>query len=217
EGDGLLSGRGNLVLSAAPNVDLVFSLASSNPREVLLPGSVTVRAGTTNAVFDLLIVDDDLLDLTQPVYLSAHGMNRESAYALIEVRDNETGMLSVRLPASAVEGSSVEGAVTVGVAAVSEIVVNLISSNTNQIQVPPEILIPAGQTAATFVATLPDNGLIDGTRAAGVTARVPGWTDGSASIAVMDNESRTLTLKVPAEASEGDGKLASGGAVEIVG
>ena len=59
EGDGLLRGRGNLVLSAAPNVDLVFSLASSNPREVLLPGSVTVRAGTTNAVFDLLIVDDD--------------------------------------------------------------------------------------------------------------------------------------------------------------
>jgi uncharacterized repeat protein (TIGR01451 family) len=217
EGDGLLAGRGNLVLSAATNVDLVFSLASSDPHEVLLPSSVSIRAGTTNAIFDLLIVDDDLLDLTQPVYLSAHGENGESAYALMEVLDNETGKLSVNLPPSAVEGTSFEGTVTASVAAVSEIAVNLISSNTNEIQVPPEVFIPAGQTTATFVATLPDNRLIDGTRAAGVTARVPGWTDGNASIEVMDNESRTLTLQVPAEANEGDGTLANGGSVEIAG
>src|SRR5436190_14814405 len=121
-------------------------------------------------------------------------MNHESTYALSERRNNETGRLSVSLPASAVEGTSVEGTVTASAAAVSEIVVNLISSDTNQIQVPPEVFIPAGQTTATFVATLPENGLIDGTRAAGVIARVPGWTDGNASIEVTDNESRTLTL-----------------------
>src|SRR6185436_4749823 len=143
------------------------SLASSDPQEVLLPGSVTVRAGTTNAIFDLLIVDDDLLDLTQPVYLSAHGVDGESAYTLMEVLDNETGQLSVNLPPGAVEGTSFQGTVTASAAAVSKIVVNLISSNTNEIQVPPEVFIPAGQTTATFVATSPDNRLIDGTRAAG--------------------------------------------------
>ena len=45
-----------------------------------------------------------------------------------------------------------------------------------------------------FTPTVVDDSVIDGTRNVAVTATVGGWTSGSGSIDIADNESRAITV-----------------------
>ena len=65
EGDGLLPGAGQIQLPAPQAMDVAVGLISDDPAQITVPASVTVLAGQSNAVFDLTILDDGILDGTQ--------------------------------------------------------------------------------------------------------------------------------------------------------
>jgi subtilisin-like proprotein convertase family protein len=72
-----------------------------------------------------------------------------------------------------------------------DILVSLSSSDSNLLQVQPTIIIPAGQTSAVFTVTALENFVIEGPKPVTITAHVPYWTDGSASIIILDNDTPT--------------------------
>src|SRR5690606_31686748 len=76
---------------------------------ISIPQSVTIPAGETAAVFDLGVIDDDLLTGTQPVVVMATANGYSSASASIEIHDNEGFSLSLHLPDSAHQGRSSAG------------------------------------------------------------------------------------------------------------
>jgi hypothetical protein len=65
------------------------------------------------------------------------------------------------------------------------------------------VIVPAGQTSATFLITAVDDTKIDGTQTATITAHVTNWIDGTATIAVLDNEAKALSLVGPGSVTEG--------------
>jgi peptidoglycan/xylan/chitin deacetylase (PgdA/CDA1 family) len=192
EGDGSLAGQGSVLINPAATNDLVVDLASSDTSEVTVPASVTILAGQTNAVFDLNIIDDTLLDADQIAIISATAAGYGTAQASVTVHDNDTAVLTVTLPATASEGEGTlanAGHVSVTPPVAADIVVQLTSSDPSELIVPSTTVIPAGQTSAGFNLRIVDDALIDGPQTAGVTAHVPNWTDGFASMTILDNES----------------------------
>jgi uncharacterized repeat protein (TIGR01451 family) len=218
EGDGVLAGAGQVHLPFPVGTNVVIALSSSDTSEATVPATVTIPAGQTNAVFDLTIIDDGVLDGTQTSAISASASGFANGYGTISVFDNETATLQAMLPATAAEGQgTVQGTVQVSAVPAANIVVSLSSSDTTEIQVPASVTIPSGQTSAVFTAIVVDDNQIDGSQTATVTAHVQNWTDGSATITVLDNESLNLTVTLPASAPENAGVLTNAGSVSISG
>ncbi len=126
--------------------------------------------------------------------------------------------LTLSIPATATEGDGVlagQGHVGIAHALTNNLSVALTSSSTNKVLVPPTVMIPAGATNVSFNITIVDNGLLDGTQYALVTAIASGYGSATASLAVYDNESAALTLSAPATVAKGQGVLTNAGAVFV--
>ena len=113
--------------------------------------------------------------------------------------------LTVTVPGSVQEGAGLlqgVGTVLLPGPAVSNVTVNLRSSDPSEIQLPSTLLIPAGQTQAQFNIQVVDDAQLDGTQSSLITASASGYFSGAASIAVIDNEAATLSLNMPLQVSE---------------
>ncbi|HUT69838.1 MAG TPA: Calx-beta domain-containing protein [Desulfatiglandales bacterium] len=220
EGDGVLEGQGAVSSEDVATSDLLVNLASGDTSEVTAPASVTIPAGHTSASFDVTIVDDTLLDGSQTVSITASATGYYSATGTIQVHDNETATLTVDIPASATEGDGVllaQGTANVSAPVDTDVAVLLTSNDTSEVTVPATVTIPTGQSSSTFDMTIIDDTVIDGIQTATITASVAGWTSGSNTIDVEDNELRLLAVTVPENAGERDGVLADAGTVSIPG
>ena len=218
EGAGVLPGAGlvQLPMPAASNV--VVTLRSLAATEVAVPGSFVILAGETNGAFDLTILDDARLDGSQPADVEASAIGFGLGLARMIVHDNEKATLSVLLPPSAVEGfGSIVGTVVASAPPEAAVTVALSSSDATELQVPPFVTLPAGQTSVVFTATVVDDSQIDGSQNVTVTAHVDNWTDGSKVITVMDNEGLVLALTLPLSIAEDAGAQANAGRVSVTG
>ena len=202
EGDAPVTGTASVFSTAAS--DLVVNLVSSDPTEATVPPTVTILAGQTSATFPITIVDDSVLDGTQDVVITASAPSYANVPDSIAVQDNETATLTLTAPATASEGAgTVPGTVTVSAQAANAVQVSLTSSNGAVLQVPASVVIPAGQTSASFTITILDDRIINGTHSATITGHVANWTDGTALIAVDDNEDNSLFLNLALQVTEG--------------
>ncbi len=190
EGDGVLAGQGSIALSLSSSNDLVVNLTSSNTNKVTVPSGVVIPAGQSNAVFDLTIVNNTLLDGNQNVSITATATNYSPTLATILVDSTNTAALTVTLPATATKGAGTlanAGLVSVSSTVAANFTATLVSSDTSKLVVPSSVVIHSGQSSAPFnLAVLGDN-IVDGPQTVSVTAQVQNWTDGSASLTILDD------------------------------
>lgn len=220
EGAGRLAGQGVLKAGAPVQTAVTATLTSGDTAKVQVPAQVTIPAGSDQAVFDLTVLDDALLDGTTPVTISANAPGFFGANDVINVADNETATLTVRLPPKAREGDSRmprQGTVRTSAKPSRDVLVKLISSDTAELRVPPAVTIPQGQHAAEFDLTVVDDDRIDGTRSVSVTAHVDNWKEGADSMQVLDNDEPALFVQLPPSASEGNGILSNVALVRLSG
>jgi len=216
EGAGLLAGAGTVSLGTAQPTNVVVSLTSTNPAKASVPATATIFAGNLSAPFDVTVGNDGVIDGPQPVIVTGSASGFPNAAGVITVNDNDgAGILSLTAPASVSEGAgTVLGTLTSSVAPGGPLTVTLTSSDTTEIQVPATVVIPAGQTSITFPITVANDTQIDGTQTATITANIAGWTDGVATISVLDSETTNLAITLPATIAEG---AAGTGSVAISG
>jgi sialate O-acetylesterase len=193
EGDGVLVGNGSVTLSAVQETNAVVTLASLNTGKVTVPASVTILAGQLSATFDVTIVDDTVMNGPQTAIITATARGLGLDAGGISVQDNDSGVMVTAPPITTEGVGTIQGTVTISDAQTVPVTVELSSSDTTAVQVPAGVVIPAGQTSAPFTITVVDDNKIDGTQTATLTARVQGWRDGNASIAVLDNVLSALT------------------------
>jgi hypothetical protein len=194
KGVGTLAGQGNVSLNGLSTTDQVVALISGDISKVIVPASVVIPAGQTNALFDLTIPGDSLLNGNQQVTVYATNANFTAAGANIIIHDTNTATLSVTLPASASESAGTvigAGSVSIGTAVAADFAVSLTSSDTSRLIIPTGIIIPNGQTSAVFDLTFVNNNIIEGPKNVSVTAHVPNWTDGSNSMTILDDDLAT--------------------------
>ncbi len=198
EGDGLLAGQAAVHIPNPLATDLIVSLATSDPTEVSLPSArVTILAGQTSAAFDLQIEEDTILDGSRVARITAAAAGYEDGFAEMSVHDNETAALTLTLPRRAAEDAGLllgVGILSVSTAVAGDIVVTLYSDDPTEVTVPATVTIPQGQTSITFDVTVVDDSVRDGTQTATVTARVENWTEGSATIDVLNDDASTIVI-----------------------
>ena len=217
--EGMGTATGTVSLPEPVASDLVINLSSGNPARITVPSSVIIPAGQTSTPLPITILDDLLMQGPEQVTISASASGYNIGVGSITLHDNETANLTVSLPATATEGDGVlsgQGIITVSQAPSNDVLVSLISSDNTEITVPATVKILASQTSAIFDVTIVDDAIIDGTQTAAVTGHVENWTDGSASMDVQDND-RTLSIILPADAWEGQGTKIGAGNVRIGG
>ena len=190
EGDGTLAGQGLVSLSPTPtNVSVTVNLTSGNPDKVTVPDSVVIPAGQSNAMFDLTINDNSILDGDVPVTITANSpvSNNGPQNQQITIRDNEITTMSVTLPASASESAGLManvGSISMGAAAGTNITISLISSDPLKLA-SSTVVIPKGQTSAAFSVYVYDSQIIGGSENVSVTTHVTNWTNGVASMTIL--------------------------------
>jgi hypothetical protein len=132
--------------SGAPSGGLVVSLSSLNTSRVTVPASVTVPAGQTSVNFTA-----NTFPVTQftGVEVRATGAGRTvSATLFLSVSLAPTSVTFT--PSTIVGPGTVTGRVTLGSASPGNSNVSLVSSNSVLATVPFSVIVPQGQTSATF-------------------------------------------------------------------
>jgi subtilisin family serine protease len=205
EGSAAITNQARVNLPAAAVVPITVNLSSNDLTGLVLPATVTIPQGHTQAFFTLTMPDDTLLDGPQSVTVTASVMNWPSANASLQVLDNEASQLSVTLASPSLESTGVlagGGMVSVPGILVNPLTVSLSSNDTTELQVPASIVIPAGAGSQVFNLTLVDDALVDGDQPVIVTATASGFSTGQGSMTVTDNERPALPAQ-PAPAHLG--------------
>lgn len=209
EGSGTAPGVGRVDILRPTSADIPIQLTSSAPDVLDVTRNIILPAGQTSVTFDVTVTDNTGLNGTRSVTVTPSTTatyTPKSATTLVD--DDESGVLSLTLPATLTEGASTvtgQATLTISAAASAPLTVALASSDTTELQVPATVTIPAGASSVSFALTVPDDDLMDGTQPATVTATVLNYTSGSATVQIADNEGRTLTLTLPATVNENAG------------
>ena len=203
EKGGVTSGR-----VTRTNTDLAQSIAVNltinDTSEAVVPATVIIAAGQASANFTITAIDDNLLDGTQQVLLTAASAGYLSASSSLDVTDSENLLVTIDVAAISELGGQAQGRVTrSNTDTASAITVNLLSSDTTEATVPATVVIPAGQSQANFLISAVDDALLDGTQTVTITASLAGYLSGSKSLDVTDLETLSLTTSAGAMSENG--------------
>lgn len=172
---------------------MTFRLNASPKSELTLPAVVTVRKGATEAGFKIRAKDDRKVDGDIPVTIYTTGTGAaagvSAARGVVVAVDNDPGplALSLKLPATILEGGSISGSVNLNTPQARPVQVSL--SGSAALSMPEKVTIPAGARGVTFSITAADNSDRDGTRTGTVVA-TPSIKLAAANgaISIRDNE-----------------------------
>ena len=189
-------GFGTVTMSAMPDANIIVTLTSSKPSRLQVPASVTIPVGTNAATFTLNAPDNNLLDGSESITVTASVQNWTSGSAVTVVTDNDPYTMQLRATYLGNETGVEEGQGTLtnwvmlqlGGKTVSNLVVNLASSDTTELLVPATVTVPAGTNTAYFNTTVVDDNETDGPQSVNILASAPGFTNASLAITVLDNE-----------------------------
>jgi len=195
EGAGTLVGAGAVALDFAYDEDIIFTLSSANTNAARVPATVLLPAGQTNALFDIIVPDDALLDGTRGATIRASAQGFASGARVVFVHDNETAVLGLSLPTTVTEGSqNVQVMLTVSAPPDTNVAVMLSSTAPTRLQIPTSVSLSAGQISRVFTVIVVNDGILQGPQAIELRAHVENWTDGVSITTLIDNESTNMTL-----------------------
>ena len=204
-------------LPSAPAGNVTVNLVSSAPARLTVPATVTVPAGQTTATASIAAPDNGFLDSGAGfgAYVTVTASGYPTSYANTFITDNETGVLSLNLPAQITEDISLpsdRGTVSITPAPAEDTTIALAVSNPNDASIlglvggfwTENAVTVEGGTGTGFVKIIAINDTrIDGQQAVTVTASAPGLTSGSTTVLVNDNEERKFSLNLPSLIAEG--------------
>jgi hypothetical protein len=111
-----------------------------------------------------------------------------------------TAQLIITLPATANEKDSTlvkQGKISLSHTSLKEVIVTLISSDTTEIIVPNQIIIPKGELSVTFNIAVLDDDIVDFSQSIVVKASATDWVTGNASIIVLDDDVDWKQIDLP--------------------
>ncbi len=186
----------NTDTTAALTVDLV----SNDLTEATVLASVTIPAGeASSAPFDIVAVDDLIVDATQTVVVTASATDLVSGTDSIDVIDDDVAGLTVVIDDASISenGGTTTATVSRNTDTSNALVVNLFSDDLTEATVIGTVTIAAGQpTSEPFTIVAIDDFDLDGTQTANVNASATGHVDGITSVDVIDDEQAEVTLSI---------------------
>jgi hypothetical protein len=196
--------------SSVLHANLAVQFSRSNAWLTLAPNSGTVGPGQithTAATFNAAGMSAG--DYSAVLTIASNDPDEPTVQVPVTFHVRELPLLTVHIvPSATTEGMGLLGAVgtvTIDEAPAAALTVTLQSSRPSELQpVPTTVTIPAGGTTSNpFGIYVDDDALLDGPQTVTVSASAPGCIDGSDSVLVLDNETATLSVTLPAGVDEG--------------
>jgi hypothetical protein len=199
--DGSISENGGATTATVartdPTGDLTVNLLSDDTSEATVMASVVIADGQmTSPAFAIDAVDDDHLDATQTVAVTASAAGYISGSDSLEVLDHETLALSIDQASISEDGGSTMATVTRSNIddLTQSLTVTLTSNDTTEAAVAPTVEIPTGSASATIAIAAVDDAILDGTQTVAITSTATGYVGSNATLDVTDHETLTLTI-----------------------
>ena len=195
--------------------DLLVTLTSSDITEATVPPAVLIPAGQASATFFVTGQADLEFDGPQVAQIVASSLGYDSATNSLTVLDSNQRRVTLTLSSSnVVEGGTVTATLTRDPVTATNLTVQLLSSDANQVSVPAAVVIPAGLASGTFLVTPVDDSLIEKTNTYTITASATDHLSSSVTLSVEDNDIPNVTLALASHSvSEGAGPNATSGTV----
>lgn len=176
---------------------LTLQLTSSDSSELSVPESVTIPAGTDTATFFVAARDDQLLDGTQQVTVSASGTGYVSGDAFMAVMDYETVTIVVDEQAISEAAGTSATMATVSRSNLDNsqpLSVLLSNSDLSEVSIADSIVIPAEQASVRVPLDAVDDQLLDGDQVVLLTPTALGYASVATELTVTDFESLSLII-----------------------
>ena len=220
ENGGVAAGQLTITRDVADlSLPLSVALASSDA-QLVVPATVEIPAGSASVTVAVTTVDDALANGDHWVLVTADGGDVGAAVTVVVLDDDEGRSQSVAVaPAYVAEnGGAVQanGVVTLSQPAWHDVAVSFASANAARVPAPATVLVPAGQTSATFTVGAANDDLTNGDELIALTATAGAYGAAAAAVTVEDDEGRLLALAItPAYVLESAGPAAATGTVTL--
>ena len=189
ENGGVYQNAGNLTLNRAWDEDLVFQLSTSDSNRLIVPTTLTIPVGSTQAMFNLSVPDNSVRDERQPVQVTAQSTSLPKISRTVLVQDDESNNLifSTASRFDESDGTVLAGTVSIERFLAEDLAVEILSSDSNRL-VGLEVVIPAGQHSSDVYFAIIENSIPDGLQELQVTAKASDMAPASVPVTIGDND-----------------------------
>jgi hypothetical protein len=177
-------------------------LFSFDTDRVRVPPFVLIPPGTNLALFDLELVENELVHNDPTVVIEAVLGDEASDLDVIRVIDNESRAMAVHLPPQVIEGQGTltnAGRVSFFGIPAMDVTLTLQSSHPELISVPPSVIHSAGQTSTWFHLTMGNDFVTNVFTDVWITASAVGFLSATSIVRQLDDELLVPGTPVPAD------------------
>ncbi|MBV9467858.1 MAG: tandem-95 repeat protein, partial [Abitibacteriaceae bacterium] len=188
---------GTITLSGIPlTKNLTITLVSSDPKRLVAPASVLLKAGQAKVNFSFRVLDNTVADGSHQVWLTARSLGFGTSAVQVTILDNDGPALSLSLPKTSVAenaGSLTATVTRLHVPTTAALAVSLASSDKTRVTVPATVTIPAKAASVTLKVTVINNKVVDGNHLITLTAAKSGFLAGTTKLTVLDDDKAPVT------------------------
>jgi len=223
ENIGNIAHAGTVSIPGTYHKDLTVYLEVSNTDRVKIPDQIQIFAGELSQTFDMTLVDDQIIGEQEYITIIAIAPEWKAITKRSNIVDNEKKEIMLTIPSEASEGDEPllkAGKIEIPGIYQHDLAIELSVNQTNQIEIPENLLLPEGSTSVLFDIAITDNPTIDLRQEVIIYASImelDAWASDKATIYINDNEPRSLILTLEPEVIEGSGLNRNIGEISIPG
>ncbi|MDE5975493.1 MAG: hypothetical protein K2G69_02980, partial [Muribaculaceae bacterium] len=208
--------RGQLSRSGSWGESETFTLSTDiEDDRLVVPSTVIIPREQSAAWFQITLRANDMADPAKNMKITAEGGDYGKVEAVVGIIDSHLPEIELETePDEAMEGEKVKMTATIPFPREEEVVLNLATSHSGRVSLPPAITIPAGSTSSSVEIEIKDNSIVDGHQNISISATAEGYDIGETYLLVIDDDMPALEMQLsPDEVSENAGALAVRGVV----
>ncbi|MDX1929927.1 MAG: Ig-like domain repeat protein [Pirellulaceae bacterium] len=194
-----------------PNSDISQPLdvrvSVSDARFVRTEATVRIPANQSQTTFTISAVDNDLLDGSRSVQITATAVGYKDATVDLQITDFEKLSLAFAVASISEQGGRTLATVRRPNSDTSLPVDVIVSSSSTQVEFAQSVRIEANQSQATFEIRALDNDLLDGLRSIPITVNATGYQAETAELGITDFEQLALTFAAASISERGGSTL----------
>ena len=191
-----------------------FALSATTDSRVQLPTQITIPVGQSGAAVYMTVSDNNVLDESETVTITASGNNYPDVTGALTIEDNEYPNLSLTASKSDLtEGETFQLTITSSrVVEGSALDITLTSENTKRFSFPQTVTIPAGETSVTVDVTAIEDETPSLDLSNAFTVSAPKYNKAELLVILSDNDMPVLELELtPTTVQESAGPIAVAG------
>lgn len=190
--------RATVTRNTPTTSSLIVNLSSSDLSAATVPSSVVIPVGASFVSFDVIAVDDSIVDGSQVANISAIASDFVPGVAQLTVTDDDIARLTLSTAVTSIseKDGTTTAVVTRNTSVVLAMSIDIISSDPLSVVVPKTVTIPIGAESTTFLLTAIDDAIADGNQLVTITTAANGMISGTSDVNVIDDEFASLMLRV---------------------